>query len=90
MCEHDEIDDLNYSDIQKDLDFDEEQRRLQEKAHSRLIKGYVDYQVKALAKKEWYKLAFIVVCGALLCAPLIILWYIINIKRNQNGRLRSY
>ena len=22
MCEHDEIDDLNYSDIQKDLDFD--------------------------------------------------------------------
>ena len=59
MCEHDEIDDLNYSDIQKDLDFDEEQRRLQEEAHSKLIKGYVDYQVQALGNKECYKLAFI-------------------------------
>lgn len=90
MCEHDEIDDLNYSDIQKDLDFDEEQRRLQEKAHSKLIKGYVDYQVKALAKKEWYKLAFIVVCGALLCAPLIILWYICDGIQSQEISEQSY
>ena len=90
MCEHDEIDDLNYSDIQKDLDFDEEQRRLQEEAHSKLIKGYVDYQVQALGNKERYKLAFIVVCGALLCAPLILLCYICNGIQSQEISEQSY
>lgn len=90
MCEHDEIDDLNYSDIQKDLDFDEEQRRLQEKAHSKLIKGYVDYQVKALAKKEWYKGVFIFVCSIVMFLPFFIIGYICYGIQSQIISEQSY
>ena len=58
------------SELTQVLSFDEQHRRQHEMDHTALLRGYTDYQLGALSKKNRYKKIFFWLCIALLFLPI--------------------